>query len=297
MTSSAAPPRLAAIVVAALGVVLMVAMPRGMAAPTQEPEVVNLWPGAAPGTEDWDVREYVGRRSVTNVTVPTLTVHRPQAALATGAAMIVVPGGGFQGLALAQESAPTVTWLRERGITAIALKYRVRVQRGAQSAQGESFDQREQSLVEARDIAVADGLQAMRVVRDNAQRFGVDPERVGMIGFSAGAMTTLGVIARSSKAERPAIAAALYGSMADYRLPEGAPPLFIAHAQDDEVVPVAKSLEVYARWTAAGLPVELHIFERGGHGFGALRRGHPTDLWMAAFEHWLRQHGWLPGME
>ncbi len=258
----------------------------------EQPEVVNIWPGAAPGTEDWNFPEYIGKNSVTNVTVPTLTVYRPPAIEANGTAVIVAPGGAFQGLAIKVETEPTVQWLTARGITAFALKYRVRVNAAAQPQAGEDFDERAQALEAGRAIAVADGLQAMRYLRANAAKFNIDPDRIGMMGYSAGAMLTMGVVMEGEAGERPDFAASIYGAMQGDSPPSDGPPLFIVHAQDDRAVPVEESINIYSNWIAAGLPVELHIFEQGGHGFGANLRDQPTDLWLSAFDAWLRLHNW-----
>lgn len=258
-----------------------------------EREIINIWPGPAPGTEHWNITEYVGENSVTNVTLPTLTVFRPEPGRVNGTAVIVVPGGEFQGLAIKLESTSTAQWLAARGITAFALKYRVKYTPGFELPAGDRFDESEHTLATGRRIAVADALQAMRYLRANAEDYDIDPDRIGMIGFSAGAMTTMGVIMAGKPDARPDFAAAIYGSMIGDTPPQDGPPLFIVHAQDDPSVPVAKSVEIYSNWTAAGLPVELHIFETGGHGFGAIEGGQPTDLWLDAFDAWLRQHGWI----
>lgn len=262
-------------------------------ASSQDHDIIRIWPVTAPGTEDWTGPEFVGKNSVTNVTVPTLTVFRPLTAEANGTAVVVAPGGGFQGLALKQESDPMAHWLTARGITVFALKYRVRYTPGLQLPAGDTFDQTIHTLEPARKIAVADGLQAMRYLKANAKAYEIDSGRIGMMGFSAGAMTTMGVIMEAEPDEGPDFAASVYGSMMGDSAPEAGPPLFIVHAQDDRAVPVRKSIEMYSNWTAAGLPVELHIYEKGGHGFGAIMRNSATDGWLSAFEAWLLEHGWI----
>jgi len=260
---------------------------------SEEHEIIRIWPGAAPGTEDWTGPEFVGKNSVTNVTVPTLTVFRPQPGEANGTAVIVAPGGGFQGLALKQESDPMARWLTARGITAFALKYRVRYTPGLQLPTSDTFDETIHTLEPAFKIAVADGLQAMRYLKANAETYGIEPGQIGMMGFSAGAMTTMGVVVEAKPEERPDFAGSVYGSLMGDSAPKDGPPLFIAHAQDDRAVPVRKSLEMYSIWTAAGLPVEMHIYEKGGHGFGAVVRNRATDRWLSAFEAWLLEHEWI----
>lgn len=271
------------------------------------PEVIKLWPGQPPGTETWTGAE-IDRpaatrggpwpKMVTNVTVPTLTVFRPEPGRATGAAIIVCPGGGFQVLAFDHEGAMVGQWLADRGVTAFVLKYRVRMTPAfrlvpdARHHQAE-FDAASRQLEPGRRIAVADGIEAIHFVRANAAKYGVVPDRVGVIGFSAGGMTTMGVVMDSSPADRPNFAAPIYGAMeADKAPPKDGPPLFIVAAQDDTTVPVQKSVEIFSSWTAADLPAELHLYETGGHGFGMLKHHKASDEWPTAFDAWLRGHGW-----
>ena len=114
-----------------------------------------------------------------------------------------------------------------------------------------------------------------------------------MMGFSAGAMTTMSVVVAGEAGDIPSLAASIYGAMPIERPPEIAPPLFIVHARDDAVVPLSESLDMQSAWEAAGLPVELHVFETGGHGFGAVEHGQPSDAWMDLFESWLMDQRWI----
>lgn len=294
-----------------LGAVIPVAMTSwtggAASAQTTRSEVVRIWPGQAPGTSDWSGPEIsrpislpgVGSfEIVTNVTTPTLTVYRPVLGKASGSAVIICPGGAFQALAWDMEGTEVAQWLADRGITAFVLKYRVRIAGQAYLAPHErkdeaSFDVLLQGFKPALSIATADGLQAVRFLRANAGRFGIVPDRIGMMGFSAGAITTLGVAMDKDPASRPDFAASIYGAMDDVQPPNDAPPLFIAASQDDTTVPVTKSLMLFSRWNAADLPAELHVYERGGHGFG-MRQHHTTvDGWPAAFELWLKARGWI----
>jgi acetyl esterase/lipase len=278
-----------------------------IAGPSEAPEIVQLWPGVAPGTEGWTGREvHIAAKvpgadqtseSILNVTTPTLEVFRPAAGKATGAAMIVCPGGGFAALAFGLEGVQVAQWLAERGITAFVLKYRVRMSPNFRLPSDirhhpEQFEAFAAAMEPGREIAVADAVQSVRYIRANATQYGVSPERIGLMGFSAGALTTMGVITDGPADAQPNLAAPIYGTMVDKAPPPSAPPLFIAAAQDDPVVPVAKSLEIFNRWTNAGLPAELHIYETGGHGFGLAKRHKLTDAWPAAFEPWLVAHGW-----
>lgn len=266
-------------------------------------EVIQLWRGAAPGTEDWDGEEVASEVAVpagkiqikTNVTIPTITVFRPETGTSNGTAMIVLPGGAFGALAWDLEGTEIAHWLVSRGITAFLLKYRVRPY---QLAPGEEVPSDYEGLVKALTpawrIAMADGMQAVRVVRANADEYGIDPKRVGMIGFSAGAATTMGVVLNSDDDARPDFAAPIYGMlMEDSPVPADAPPLFIAASQEDETVPTARSAQIFSRWTEAGRSAELHVYTKGEHGFGMRPKGLPVDHWPAAFEAWLGSLGLL----
>jgi acetyl esterase/lipase len=272
------------------------------------PEVVRIWPGAPPGTEDWTGPEidtslpfFNGQTipMVGNVTMPTLTIYRPTPGTANGTAMVVVPGGGFQTLAIGHEGEMVARWLAERGLTAFVLKYRVRSIPGFKMPANlqkhpERFAEFARTFDSGRPIAIADATQAMRFLRAHAARYAIATDRIGMIGFSAGAITTMGVVVNAAPAERPDFVAPIYGALIDDKPPPaGGPPLFIAVTQDDAAVPAEQSVNIYARWTAAGLPAELHVYERGGHGFGMMKRGLPVDGWRDAFEAWLKSHGWL----
>lgn len=286
---------------------LAVAAARGEAAPSAGPEIVTIWPGAAPGTEDWTGPEvqsplplpYVQPLyTVTNITTPTLTVFRPAAGTANGTAIVVCPGGGFQNLAITHEGMLVGQWLADRGITAFVLKYRVRPSPGFRIPPDirhhpERFADFARTMESGRQVAVADGIQTMRYLRANAAKFAIAPDRIGIMGFSAGAMTTMGVVMDSEPADRPNFAAPIYGAMEKMDPPKNGPPLFIAATQDDPAVPVTESVAIFSSWTAADLKAELHLYERGGHGFGMVPRHQPVDNWTAAFEAWLKAHGWI----
>lgn len=274
-------------------------------APGARLEVLKIWPGAAPGTESWSGPEEVSHYSdgahsvalVTNVTVPTLTVYRPKTA--NGTAVIVVPGGGFRTLAVEHEGEMVAHWLNAHGITAFMLKYRVRNQPELEfpldvRGHPERFVAFSNQFAPQRPIAIADAVQAMHVLRARAARFGIAPDRIGMVGFSAGAITTVGVLLHASPADRPDFAVPVYGAlMDDTPVPTDAPPIFIAAAQDDELVPVEQSVEIFRRWTSANRPAELHVYEKGGHGFGMIKFGKPVDGWPSALEAWLRSRNWI----
>lgn len=268
--------------------------------PAARHETVRLWPGAAPGTESWTGPEAevdaelptAGKvHIITNVTAPTLTLVRPRPGTANGTAMLVVPGGAFRALAWDLEGIEIANWLAVRGITAFVLKYRVRPPTDA-PAGAERFEDWARRTRRAREIADADARQAMRFVRGNAARYGIAPNRIGMIGSSAGAMTVMDVASSTDAASRPDFAVPVYGAVLSDELPPAdAPPLFIVAAQDDPKTPVGKSVEIFERWTQAGRPAELHLYERGGHAFGLRAHRLPADHWGMGLEAWLLSHG------
>ena len=273
-------------------------------------EVVKIWPGKPPGTEDWTKAESVehtmvpdaGRvvEIVKNVSEPTLTVFRPDHP--TGAAMIVLPGGGWGALAWDLEGTEIAQWLTERGITAFVLKYRVQdgdaalmskmVELMGKPSTPDRFDEFMKLLEPRRRIAIDDGMQAMRVVRSGAQKYGVAADRIGMMGFSAGAMTTVSVALEGDAATRPNFVAPIYGANASDKAPtKDAPPLFMAVAADDKLTSASENIKMFEAWQSAGVPAELHIYQNGGHGFGHGKPGTATAKWMDAFEAWLSLRG------
>lgn len=277
-------------------------------APSAAAEIVKLWSGPPPGTESWNNPETIlpqpapGPRTIhviRNVSTPTLTVVRPAADKANGVGVIVLPGGGFMGLAWDVEGTEVAQWLAGQGITAFILKYRIqdggpqmlKEMQEAAAATGSQFDGFMKVLGPRRQIAAADALQAVRIVRANAAGYGISPDRIGMMGFSAGAIATMEAVVAGDAASRPDFAVPVYGAMTNGGPSKDSPPLFIVAAEDDETVAVAKSREIYRAWSAAGRDAELHIYKTGGHGFGVGRPGTESTAWPAAFEAWLKSRG------
>jgi acetyl esterase/lipase len=272
-------------------------------------ETIKLWPTGAPGSENWANQEQQTHHHppfditiIRNVTDPTLSVHLPDPAIATGAAIIVCPGGAFHLLAIDHEGYDVAEWLTAHGIAAFVLKYRL-VQTAVDD--DEFMQQMEQTILdrekmwqriaEVRPLAVADGHEAVKVVRRRAAEWGIDPQRIGMMGFSAGAMLTLGLITKNDAESRLNFAAPIYGPVREeFTVPAAAPPIFLAVTDDDELA--AKScVTLYLAWKEAGRPVELHIYAQGGHGFGMRKQGLPVDSWIERFDEWLQAQGLKEG--
>ena len=144
-----------------------------------------------------------------------------------------------------------------------------------------------------RELAMADGRQALKVVRQHAGDWGIQADRIGILGFSAGGVVTMGVVMDHDADSQPNFAAPIYGgNTGGAPVPDDAPPLFILCASDD-TGPATSSVNLYAQWRAANRPAELHLYEKGGHGFGMTPRGLPIDHWIERYGEWLDQRGLL----
>jgi acetyl esterase/lipase len=265
-----------------------------------------LWPGQPPGSEGWNRPEVVSRmpsdglRVLRNVTVPTLEPHLPPLEIATGTAVIVCPGGAYHFLADDHEGAQVAAWLNARGVAAFVLRYRVQPTAADDAEflaelQAHMADRAEMERILAvvQPLAIADGQQALRMVRGGAERWGLRPDRIGIMGFSAGGMLTTAVATLYDAETRPDFAAPIYG--APWALPEipgDAPPVFIAVAGDDRFAQLV-CVPLYSAWAAAGRPAELHVYDRGGHGFGMIRQGAPSDSWIERMGDWMGALGLL----
>jgi acetyl esterase/lipase len=245
---------------------------------------------------------------VRNVTTPTLTAFLPDPATATGAAVIVCPGGGFRFLSWDSEGTEVAEWLQKRGVAAFVLKYRTRETAASREEFGKEMAAFFGTLIRFKDrgspdgwkalaadlresgaAGIADGRQAMKVVRRHAKEWGVRPDRIGIMGFSAGGIITLGVATDHDATSRPDFAASIYAPFfGDTKVPGNAPPLFILGAADDRLVE-AGCARLYSAWRDAGRPAELHIYEAGGHGFGMTPKGQPVDHWVERLGDWLGQ--------
>lgn len=269
-------------------------------------KVIPLYSGAAPGSEKWTNKEkeyfstVFNTQVVTNVTQPTLTAYLPAEGAATGTAVIVCPGGGFYALSINSEGVDVAKWLVARGVAAFVLKYRL-VQTGedgtkelmAKISDRKSFDQNNAVVV---PLAVADGLAAVSYVRKHAAEFAVSPQRVGIIGFSAGGTVSTSVGFQYSAESRPAFVGSIYtylGAVKAADVPSDAPPLFVVAATDDQLGLAPDSVSLYSQWIAKRKPAEIHIYSKGGHGFGMRKQNLPSDQWIDRFGEWLGVQGLL----
>ena len=271
------------------------------ALPQAAPREIALYPGVAPGSENWkwserQISSSRGQPIVQNVVHPVLLCYPADKEKAVGTAMVVAPGGGFRNLMMSYEGADIAQRLNAVGIDAFVLKYRLTytdpdapaAPAARSSAPSTTGPQAGQNI---RELSGADGQQAVRVVRQHAAEFGVRPDRIGMIGFSAGGAVTLAAVAGPADG-RPNFAAPIYAADAGKTSPPaGAPPLFIAVAADDQSVGYQGSVDLFLAWRKANIPVELHVFQTGAHGFG--KKGGGADHFMDRLEEWLKVNGWL----
>ena len=270
-------------------------------------KVIRLYPGAAPGSETWkqQEKEYFSQiwntQVVTNVVNPTLTVFSPEADKANGTAVIICPGGAFHALSINSEGVDVAKWLAARGVTAFVLKYRL-VQTGEDGVKevmakmGRTPANIDANNVDVVPLAVADGLAALSYVRKHAAEFGVNPNRIGFMGFSAGGTVTASVAFQYSAETRPDFLAPIYvymGAVKPAEVPKDAPPMFIVAATDDQLGLAPDSVKLYSQWISAKKPAELHMYSKGGHGFGMRRQNLPSDQWIERFGDWLALQGLL----
>ncbi|MCC8198557.1 MAG: alpha/beta hydrolase [Tannerellaceae bacterium] len=274
----------------------------------QAQEVFRIYDGVVPGSENRTYQEGVlgifGNHTIVNVTDPTVTVYLPEPEKATGAAMVVCPGGAFQMLAWDYEGEKVGQWLAEKGIAAFVLKYRL-------ISIGENVEQVEQRLKElfmsggsfeeflmttidenesVLSLAYEDGRQAIAFVRQEADRWNIQPDKIGIMGFSAGAMLTMQVAIHHTEKSRPDLVAPIYGNWeGTVTVPEDAAPLFMCLPQFDNFFPdPMTNFVIYRAWQQAKVPAEIHFFYEAEHGFGMKKEGKAVDSWADLFYNFMK---------
>jgi acetyl esterase/lipase len=287
------------------------------AAGNEKPRVVKLWPGKAPnetssiGVEKVLMSPKLTRkqveiteptRMVTNVTTPTLTIYRPALKKNTGTAMLICPGGGYWNLFWQLEGEEVAEWLNSLGVTGIILKYRV--PRRPDEPKGEPARR-----------PLQDAQRAVSIVRTNAREWGINPHRIGMVGFSAGGHLAIATATSFAKRTykpidaidkvscRPDFAILLYSGYLKAKgkdelapglhIPPKTPPVFLAHGGDDIISDPAHSVVMYLALRRAGIPAELHIYAGAAHDFGVRRSNQPCSTWTQSCARWLRHQGLL----
>jgi len=280
-----------------------------------EPGAIPLNTGGVkdqPAKESW-FRQW-GEPMVRNVTDATLTPYLPDPAKANGTAVIVAPGGGFRWLSINNEGWKIAKALNERGVAAFVLKYRLQPTPETLEGLKESMNRTFAAVTPASgapaagasageappppprpprpDLTnqLADAEAAYALILSRAKEWNVDPDRIGMMGFSAGAGLTMHCTLHS-QTMKFAFIAPIYGGMGPVEVPKDAPPLFVAIAANDFLF--NGQFGLIKSWFDAKRPVEFHLYQDGGHGFGMGYPGHPTHWWFEPFTHWLDHNGFL----
>jgi len=277
-----------------------------------QPTAISLWPGGAPGSETKTApeRTYVRHEAatadtpdvsfnvVTDINDPSIEVFHPEEGKSTGAAVIILPGGGHQFLSIDHEGNDVAKLLASRGITGIVLKYRLA------KADGSTYRVQVESLMDVQ--------RAIRVVRGNAQAWSIDTKRVGLLGFSAGgelallAATTYATPVPTPSKDldakldcRPDFVGLLYpGGLSDpdsVEIPKDMPPAFLCCTLTDTKINPANVEKFYHRLQDKNIPAQLQIYPKGGHGFGVRPTGLPAASWPDRFIDWMRDRGMLNG--
>jgi acetyl esterase/lipase len=258
-----------------------------------ETKELPLYSGVAPGSEKWDYDENIfqGKSGpqLKNVVRPTLLYY--PASKPTGTAMIVAPGGGTKSLMMSYEGFDIAKKLNSVGVDAFVLKYRL-IHTGPGADNADPAKTGPQAGQNIRELAGQDGVKAMELLRTRAKEFNIQADRIGMIGFSAGGGPARAAMS-SGASTRPNFVALIYGAgntAQNVVVPEGAPPLFLAVAADD--ANFEASIKSFMAWRTANIPVELHVFQMGAHGF--VNKGGAADQFMDRVTDWIRGNGWLP---
>lgn len=279
----------------------------GMLANAQE--TVKLYQGKAPGSENWTQKEaqmysdLFKTEVVYNVTDPSLLVyHVPKGVKNTGTTIVIAPGGGFQSLSINREGIELAEALSKKGITAFVLKYRLNKTETNDPAREMMDKLKDRAAFEKNSLATIklaaqDGKNALKYVRENASKYGIDVKKVGIIGFSAGSTVAMETVLDNTADQLPDFVANIYGGPRADLLNNPAPakklPMFVCAASDDQLKLAPRSIQMYNKWLDAGQSVELHMYAKGGHGFGTGKQNLPVDSWLQRFEEWLAFQGLL----
>ena len=278
--------------------------PKTQIAAPAEPKAIALNTGGVEGqtaTESW--YKQWGDPFVRNVSHATLTPFLPARDKANGTSVIIAPGGAFRILSMGNEGWEVAKALNERGVAAFVLKYRLR----PTEPQWDDFNKGDalrapppasaaaSATRSPIELPLEDATAAFKLVRAHAKEWKIDPDRIGMMGFSAGAATTMAATLQS-KENKPAFIAPIYGSQAAVEVPPDAPPLFVALAADDPLF-AKNDYGLIAAWKNAGKPVEFHLYQNGGHGFGLGNPGKTSTGWFPQFMLWLEVNGFVKAGE
>ena len=283
-------------------------------------EIIALWPeGKVPNSiankvEEKSVTDDTGILRISGVTIPTITAFIVPKEKATGAAVMICPGGGYGILAASHEGSDLARWFNDRGISAFVLKYRLPDVK---------------AMTHQHEVPLMDAMQGMKLIRQSAKKWNIDPDKIGVMGFSAGGhlaatlSTHYNLGTKASDEAKPNFSILLYpvislspelahgGSRDNLLGPDKSeelikyysnelqvsaktPPAFLVHAMDDGAVPVENSIAYYLALKKFKTPAEMHLYPKGGHGFGLRTEGKGSLVnWPAAMDGWLKANGWV----
>jgi acetyl esterase/lipase len=269
-------------------------------------KIIQLYQGAAPGSESWNWTEGESENKLFNVKLvynvvhPSLEAFLPDPSIATGTAVIICPGGGFEVLSINSEGNDVAKWLNQHGVAAFVLKYRLTqsltdnpMKELATNMAKKDFEQKISKII---PLCIADARQAITYVREHAAEYGVSTSRIGIMGFSAGGTLAAASAYKYTPANRPDFVAPIYPyfpSALQSAIADDAPPMFLTAATDDDLNLAPHSVDLYSKWLASKHSAELHLYAKGSHGFGMRKQNIPTDTWIERFNDWLDLKGFL----
>ena len=265
-------------------------------------KVVQIYEGAVPGTENWDWQEGIQEGSswrtqvVYNVAKPSLTIFAPDPAIVNGTSVIICPGGGFVALAMGNEGYDVAKWLVKKGITCFVLKYRLAHINTTDAVKyfNDAIHDRDEEKLKNQQSAIpysiADGKAAIKYVRAHAADFKINPDKIGIVGFSAGGTVAASAAFNYTPANKPNFVAPIYAyfpKAMQGKVEDDAPALFIAVAANDPLNLQPHSVDLFTAWNTSKKDAELHVFNQGGHGFGMRVQQTTSDTWIERFADWM----------
>lgn len=269
-------------------------------------KVFNIWPGTAPGSETWQWTKQIDSINLPtdplsyNIVQPTLTYYPADPSVKNGCSVIICPGGSFMYLHINTEGIDVAKWLNQLGVSAFVLEYRVAHCNTTDPMKEKNEKIRDSSLRKTVTpivaLSILDGIQAIAYVRMHARDLLLDNNRIGIIGFSAGGTLAVASAFHYSSANRPDFVVPVYAFVPPgmpMNIQPDEPPVFIVAATDDELHLVPMSIDLYNQWLASGHSAELHIYSKGGHGFGMNKQNQPSDAWINRLGEWMQIQGML----
>ena len=269
-------------------------------------KVIQLYQGAAPGSENWTWNEAENdnnawkTKAVYNVSHPTLTVFAPDSMSSTGTAVIIAPGGAFHALSINSEGFDVANWLVKKGVTCFVLKYRlarsITTDPVAEMTAKWGKPEFDKLLKPPSLLRLQMEKPLLHTYGPHAGEYGIDPQKIGIIGFSAGGTVAASAAFNYTAENRPDFVAPIYPFFPPEmvtNIPADAPPMFIAAATNDGLNLAPHSVNLYQQWLTAKKPAELHMYSTGDHGFGMRVQHLPSDTWIERFGDWLRVNNYL----